>query len=52
MPSGYEATRGKIREFEGQAYECVSIEPYTGLRDGAASYLAVWRSHCADNNDA
>ena len=42
-----EAAPGKVRDYAGQQYDCVAIEPYTRRRDGASSYLAVWRSKCA-----
>jgi hypothetical protein len=42
-----EAAPGKVRDYAGQRYTCVAIEPYTRRRDGASSYLAVWHSKCA-----
>lgn len=46
MARGIEAKRGKVREYDGQRFECVRIEPYI-RRDGVMSSVAVWRSKCA-----
>jgi len=42
-----EAKIGKVREHDGQRYECVRMDPYVRRSDGALSTLAVWRSPCA-----
>jgi hypothetical protein len=42
-----EAKVGKVREYDGQRYECIGFERYERRRDGAMSKLALWRSSCA-----
>ena len=36
-----------IRVYDGQVYHCIRIEPYTRLKDGGVTELAVWESECA-----
>ena len=39
-------TVGVFKMFRGQAYECISVEPYI-RKDGVEVQLASWMSHCA-----
>lgn len=41
-----EFTAGEYREYRGQGYRCVSVEPYV-RKDGSKSGKAVWAANCA-----
>lgn len=38
---------GEVKMHQGQRYVCSGFRPHT-KRDGSATTLAVWQSHCAE----